>query len=296
MSNILSLGTAQFGLNYGITNKKGKISDHFITKILDYANKKGMRLIDTAQAYGKAELLIGKSLPKNSNFIFSSKIRPLNSKKFDKGFFLNLDKQFEESLTNLNQSSLDILFIHKADDVKGQNGKKLIEWLIDLKNKNLVKKLGVSIYEKKDLDLIPLNVFQVVQLPLSLYDQRVLNNGTINFLSNKNIEIHCRSIFLQGLILQNVNKWPFFLSKAFKKAHLKNFQKYKSLDLNPIEVSLKFIKSQKNISAAVVGITSLSELIEINNCWENLENKNINFDFSELAWEDDKDIDPRRWP
>lgn len=296
MKNILCLGTAQFGLNYGITNKRGKISDHSIIRILDYANKSGIKLIDTAQAYGKAELLIGNSLPKNCNFIFSSKIRPINSKKFDKEFFQNLDKKFEESLKNLKQSSLDILFIHNADDIKGNNGKKLLEWLIDLRNKKLVKKIGVSIYEKKDLDSIPLNEFQVVQLPLSLYDQRVLNNGTIHFLSNKNIEIHCRSIFLQGLILQNINKWPTFLSKEFKKAHERNVQKYKIFDLKPLEVSLKFIKSQKNIAAVVVGITSLNELIEINNCWENLENKTINLDFSNFAWENDKDIDPRRWP
>ena len=75
MKNILSLGTAQFGLNYGITNKRGKISDSSIISILEYANKSGIKLIDTAQAYGKAELLIGNSLPKDCNFIFSSKIK-----------------------------------------------------------------------------------------------------------------------------------------------------------------------------------------------------------------------------
>ena len=41
MVNNLCLGTAQFGMNYGITNANGKINDKDINPILDLVFKEG---------------------------------------------------------------------------------------------------------------------------------------------------------------------------------------------------------------------------------------------------------------
>ena len=59
MSSRIILGTAQFGIPYGISNKKGKIPKKEIFKILDYAFRKNIRYLDTASGYGKSEQIIG---------------------------------------------------------------------------------------------------------------------------------------------------------------------------------------------------------------------------------------------
>ena len=56
----ISLGTAQFGLDYGISNKSGKIEPKEVDKILSFAKKNGIKSIDTAQAYGESETVLGK--------------------------------------------------------------------------------------------------------------------------------------------------------------------------------------------------------------------------------------------
>ena len=56
----LSLGTAQFGMNYGIANQQGKISIEDMRKMLTYANAKGLNFLDTASVYASSEINLGK--------------------------------------------------------------------------------------------------------------------------------------------------------------------------------------------------------------------------------------------
>ena len=56
----ICLGTAQFGLDYGATNRTGKIGIDEIRKIIKLAATSNIRFIDTAQAYGSAETVVGK--------------------------------------------------------------------------------------------------------------------------------------------------------------------------------------------------------------------------------------------
>tara|TARA_B100000401_G_scaffold253501_1_gene172209 strand:- start:716 stop:1609 length:894 start_codon:yes stop_codon:yes gene_type:complete len=295
MTKYLSLGTAQFGLEYGITNKSGQIKPLEIARILNLASQSSIRFIDTAYSYGESEYLIGRSLPKDHNFKFSSKIPPLNNFEMGQNYIDNLEKKLEISLFNLKQKFLDILLIHRVQDLKGPKGKKLIKWLNSLQDRNLVKKIGISIYEKDDLIDIPLDEFQIIQLPLSLYDQRLLKNGTIDYLISKNITVHCRSIFLQGLILEDIKNWPKYLSEDFRQTHLKNHLHFKNKNLKPLEVALQFIKMQENIESTIVGVSSYEDLLEIKNCWNNIENKELKINFNDFAWSNASDLDPRKW-
>ena len=54
----LIIGTANFGLNYGIKNNYNKLSFEKVKKILNYAKKNKIQVIDTASSYGDAELKI----------------------------------------------------------------------------------------------------------------------------------------------------------------------------------------------------------------------------------------------
>ena len=174
-----------------------------------------------------------------------------------------------------------------------------MDWLQSLKENNFVNRIGVSIYDPSDLDSIPLDRLDIVQLPLSLYDQRFLKNGVIDYLGKQGLDIHVRSIFLQGLILQNAEKWPKFLSSDFKSHHLRFYKELKLLNINPLEASLNFIKNCDGIEAALIGVTNSSELNAISKVW-NSQNNNFIDAFKDgnynLSWDHSNEIDPRTWP
>ena len=58
----ITIGSAQFGSNYGISNLNGELNSSEIHKILKYAYSIGINTIDTAHLYGKSEFKIGKYL------------------------------------------------------------------------------------------------------------------------------------------------------------------------------------------------------------------------------------------
>ena len=67
MSNKLILGTAQFGMKYGINNKIGKIEKNEIMKILNFCKKNNINYFDTASVYGESENKLGNYLKTNNN-------------------------------------------------------------------------------------------------------------------------------------------------------------------------------------------------------------------------------------
>ena len=100
------------------------------------------------------------------------------------------------------------MLLHNTSDLSSKSKIKFIEELKKLKDSGMVQKIGISIYNSFDLDDINLDSIDIVQAPLSIYDQRLLRNDTLSNIYEKGILIHIRSIFLQGLILQKPELWP----------------------------------------------------------------------------------------
>ena len=105
MSSSLCIGTAQFGLNYGVTNKKGIVSIEDVQKIIDKAYNSGVTYLDTAQAYGKSEEVLGKTIRKNQKFKIISKIALPELIQNETKLKTILDTKFSKSLQNLKNSS-----------------------------------------------------------------------------------------------------------------------------------------------------------------------------------------------
>ena len=291
----ICLGTAQFGFEYGITNLNGKVHISEVGKILREANKNGIQFIDTAQSYKESEINIGKFINENLNFKLITKLDldgiDISSIYFDEILELKLQK----SLKNLNVNSLEAILIHDSDILKNKNSFRLIEWLRKIKSRKIVKKIGVSIYEKSDL-FFSLNYFDIIQMPLSIYDQRLKENGTIEILKNNSIEIHLRSIFLQGLILQGYSKWPDFLNPHFIEHHKKISLIARENNLSLLELTICFLEKYIDAEIALMGITSEKELKEIIDASQKIKSRNsYDLDFRSFAWDDPLDIDPRKW-
>ena len=248
--NKLALGTVQFGMKYGINNFVGVPNDREVSNILDFAYKNGIQTLDTAIAYGNSQERLGKL--SYDNFKIISKFSGIFN-------FKDLENELLKSLSNLRRDKIYGFIFHKAIDLI--KNPKMWSYLEKLKSLKKIKKIGFSIYNEKELNEI-LNlgfVPDLVQLPYSILDRRL--EDSLKKLNNLDVEIHVRSVFLQGLYFKDLNNLPetlFPLRPYLRKLHeICNFNKIKMSLL-----ALNFIKQNKNIDKIVIGSDSVCQLNE----------------------------------
>ena len=188
----LGLGTVQFGLDYGLRNSDGQVPLKEVQKILSYAKSKDIRTIDTASEYGESEKILGKIGVKDYEVITKTK-KLISSTD-------NVVDYFYKSLDNLMLDRIDGLLIHDFNDVGNKNFEDLFKHLKYLQQQGLFGKIGFSIYNEKQVDYLLENFdFDLIQVPINVFDTRLLSGGQLSKLQNRDIEVHARSIFLQGL-------------------------------------------------------------------------------------------------
>ena len=282
------LGSAQWGSNYGVTNKKGKTSSLELEKILNFAKSNGTNIIDTAMSYGNAEEVLGK-FDLNEFKIFTKTLHFQNSiigaNEID--LFKN---SFYNSLRKLNLKNIEGLFIHRATDLLKEDSHLLINEFKELKDKGLIKKIGISIYDPYILDnLFELFIPDVIQFPFNIFDQRMVKNSLINRLKEKNIQLQARSIFLQGVLLAEFNKLPKYFYK-WKSL----FEKWDNLclsnNMTKLEAAISYVSNQKKIDNYVLGFENLAQLRA---CFKIKTSKKILLSDSKINNLDL--VDPRKW-
>tara|TARA_B100000886_G_C20395600_1_gene480233 strand:- start:364 stop:1215 length:852 start_codon:yes stop_codon:yes gene_type:complete len=279
------LGTAQLNHKYGINNKT-KTNINNSLNIIRYAYKNKIKEIDTAPGYVNSQKIIGKIKKK---FLISSKISGLLKIKKN-NLETHISKQVHTILNELSSNSLYGVYFHEPEIFKNKS-KSLFACRIlnKFKKQNLLRKIGVSIYEPKILN----NIFKIfkpdiVQFPLNIFDQRIIDEGWLDYFSKNNIETQARSIFLQGLLLMK----PKDLPKQFNtwKKNFSNFHLYcKKNKLTPHEVSLNFIRKYK-VDKTIIGIENIDQLkMLINYKIKSISNPRY------LKIDDLNLIDPRLW-
>ena len=283
----ISLGTAQFGLDYGISNKSGKIEPKEVDKILSFAKKNGIKSIDTAQAYGESETVLGKY--DIDDFEVISKLPPLEP-NIDNTYDWTI-KKFNDSLRRLRINCLYGYLIHNPNDLISNQGQNIFRALMKLKDQKLVKKIGVSCYDQNEVDeIISKFNLDIIQLPLKIIDRRFEKNGLLKKLKQSDIEIHTRSCFLQGLLLMKIEdvsqRFPHS-SDIFKVWNEWLHQN----DTSALEACLKYPLSIKYIDKVVVGIEKLDHLREILDFYI----KKRSFSFPEIWSNDENLINPSKW-
>lgn len=255
----IALGSAQFGMKYGISNKERIIKKNEVIKILEFAKKKKIDLIDTAYSYGESEKVLGSS--SISNFKLVSKLPSIPKDCKDVSSWV--EKKFLISLKRLKIKSIYGLLIHDTRDIHSNFGETLIAAANRLKVRGLVKKIGVSIYDPLECDkLLKIYKFDIIQVPLNVVDQRIVKSGWLSKLFSKNIEIHTRSVFLQGLLLMPRKKIPKYFDKwanIFDKWSLA----LKKNNMSAVEACLLYPLSFPEIKYVVVGVENIKQLDEI---------------------------------
>ncbi len=252
----LALGTAQFGLDYGISNVSGQVHPNEVKNILSIAKNNNINILDTASGYGNSEKILG-NVGVNS-FKIVTKTTSI------KTGVDNILKSFKQSLENLRMESIDGLLIHNIEDIQDKEFDLLYEKLNNLKQDKLINKIGFSTYTPKQVDFLLDNFdFDLIQVPFNVFDVRLIEGGQLQALKNKSIEVHARSVFLQGVLL-NFNNLPnYFLTwqEQFKKYQ----EMVNSSGLSLLEYALNFALNTKELDKVLVGVNNANQLIDIIN-------------------------------
>ena len=148
----LCLGTVQFGLSYGITNSGGQVPEVEVARILRVAERSDIGWLDTAQAYGNAEDVLGRQLPEDHQLRLISKLPAQTAEEFVAEDVNAWESAFRCSCRRLGCSSLETFLLHKPADLLKPGGRILEEWLLSLRARGLVQRLGVSIYSAAELE------------------------------------------------------------------------------------------------------------------------------------------------
>lgn len=260
----LCLGTVQFGMDYGIRGKKKPpLSD--CLEMLDYAVHNGINTVDTANAYGEAEDVVGAFFQKNPEIRrrirLISKFRPnLLDDVSEERYYPIMKSNLEESFRRLHTDYLDGYLLHSARYVYDD---AIIETLVRLKSEGYVKAVGVSVYEADEAKAgILRGSLDFLQLPYSVLDQRMLHSGIFALAGERGFPLHSRSAFIQGLMLIEPEEIPPLLRDRAAPILKKVDFICKETGLTRIQIALGFVKRQKAISHLVFGVRSLTQLKE----------------------------------
>ncbi len=275
------LGVTQFGLNYGILNQHNSNKKKKLRQILNFSKKKGINSIYSSKYYGNANKFLATE---NLNY-FKLYIKFKSQDLLKKNFL----EDFEKMKKKLKKNNL-ILMLDRFENLKKRERLKIYNILLDLKKDKKINKFGYSIYSFKNLKKI-CHEFKpnILQCPYNVIDRRLEEKKLLQFLKINKIEIHVRSIFLQGLLILHYSKHPRkFLNwkKIFKKFD-DQIQHYK---ISNLDWCLNFIEKNKYINKILLGVDNIDQLREICSFKNNGKIK-----FPKMYVKDEKLINPSKW-
>ena len=246
MFSKISLGTVQFGLEYGINNTNGQTTRDEVVKILKRCKEVGIKHIDTAAAYGSAENVLGEVIQSeglSNSFQITTKYKSDGNN--------NLSLSTLESLHRLRVDSLHCQMFHSYQDFKNTE---------DFIKPDSVNKIGVSVYKSEELlDAIKDPKICVVQCPFNLLDNHSVRGESLEKAKEMGVEIQVRSAFLQGLFFKDRNHLPLELinlKDPLEKLDRICFEN----EISMSELALGYCLSKDYIDKVVIGVDSLEQL------------------------------------
>jgi aryl-alcohol dehydrogenase-like predicted oxidoreductase len=259
LTHKLALGTAQFGLDYGISNAKGQVPLAEAGQIVARARQAGCDTLDTAIAYGNSESCLGQVGVGGWRVVSKLPAFPV-----DCGDLLDWCLQHvRASLQRLQIPRLDALLLHAPGQLAGSRGDGLFAALLEAKALGLVGRIGASIYSHSELEaLIPRFPLELVQAPFNVLDQGLVASGWAQRLTDMGVEVHLRSAFLQGLLLMGESERPAKFAPWQTRWRLWH-DWLDATGLTPVQACLGCALGQGMASRVVVGVASLTQLDEI---------------------------------
>lgn len=258
--SVVSLGTVQLGMNYGINNANGKPDQETSFAILDAAMASGMNTLDTAAGYGDSEIIIGQWLKQRTSdeipFI-ATKARALDHSSFE-ALRESLFSQVMESKRRLGLDQLPLLMLHNCEDYLSD--KENITLLFDqLKAEGHIRFSGISAYSHHDYGELARSGFDAVQIPINIFDWGQIENGGLQKLHESGMMIFVRSVYLQGLVFQDPEKLsePMLFCKDTLVKFRNLCTKY---NLSPAALALSYALSLPGVTSLVLGSETVAQV------------------------------------
>ncbi|ORU93556.1 MAG: aldo/keto reductase [Cycloclasticus sp. symbiont of Bathymodiolus heckerae] len=259
MKHKIALGSAQFGLTYGISNKIGQVHEDEVQEILALAKKNQVHTLDTAIAYGDSEKVLGTVGVDDWEIISKLSALPHGVTDVDEW----LESEVINSCRRLKIESLHGVLLHRPADLLGKHGTELQDALYRVKKEGLVDKIGISVYEPSELDqFFDLMKFDIVQAPFSLVDRRMQESGWLKRLQDTGCEFHARSVFLQGLLLMTQEQRPSQFDR-WRPVWQQLDSWLKEADVTAVQACLGYVLSIEEVTKVVLGVESRAQLEEI---------------------------------
>ena len=251
----MTLGTVQLGMNYGIANDAGKPDEEKSFSILRSALEGGVNTLDTARAYGDSELVIGRFLKQwqgqRPNIITKVPKLQGNSPRELEKF---ATESVELSLERLGVNKVDGIMLHGAKDPI-IHGKKCADAVKALLDHGYTDRVGVSVYVAEDIEgMLPYDVFSLTQVPMSIFDQQLIADGSISRLQERGYSVFVRSVFLQGLFFLDPDKVddPILVEHAVPKIRL--LQRIAAdLGISVAQLAIAFMRDCAGVTSLVLG-------------------------------------------
>lgn len=251
----LTLGTVQFGLNYGIANRTGRPSYESARDIIACAYEGGVNCLDTAAAYGESEDVLGRALSElgiKDKVHIVSKVPPMPESLTAKEADDFIEKSIEESLKRLGIDMLPICLLHREEN------SCYLEPLAKLMDKGLIHHVGVSVMTPEATrTIVEDGLAEAVQIPTNILDRRF--TGTIRLMKDQGVGVFVRSVYLQGLILMPEAEIPENLSVvAPVLARLRRLAE--DAGMNLAELAMRYVLGIEGLTSVLVGVDTVEQM------------------------------------
>lgn len=282
----LAIGTVQFGLAYGLAGQQ--VAETEVGRILRRAAEAGVGWVDSAALYGSSEEVVGRQWPRAASLKLVTKtLKGVVAPAMAEGV--------AASLGRLRRPAVDALLIHDPADLLGPEGDVLWRFLESEKAAGRAGRIGVSVYRGEEIDaLLARFPLEIVQLPLNALDRRLIDGGQLARLKSAGVEIHARSIFLQGLLLAPEPEADRLFPGLGR--HLGAFRRFLAeAGLSPLEGALYAALARPEISAVVLGFLTVGELDAALSAIERLARLEGDLAIEAFALSDETILNPSLW-
>ncbi len=285
----LIIGTAQFGMNYGIANSTGQPSEKTVRRIIECAIENEVFYYDTAISYGSSEEVLGKifyELGIHQQVKVFTKI----PKRAKTDLQVSIDDSVKKSIDRLKTHQLFGLLLHSESDYL------YLQELRKIKEVGLCKHIGASVGHNalSNSKLIKHPYLDLIQVPANLLDRRNLIPEILEKSENKQTIV--RSIYLQGLFSIVPSKLSEF-HQPLKPLTEKLRQIAESFGIGINEMALRYILTH-SLDYIVIGVESVKQF-QSNLTWfrKGPLKKNIVDQINSISYDlDFKLITPYQWP
>lgn len=283
----LALGTVQFGRDYGPIGGR-QVPPAEASEMLERAAENGIDTLDTAATYGTSETVIGAHSVRH-RFRVVTKVPELDNRDP----VALVERAVEHSLERLRIDRLHGVLVHHAADLLGASGDRLWGALESVRDQGIVQHIGASVYRPHELELLRERYdLGLVQAPLSLLDQRLLETDLLSRLHNNGTAIHVRSVFLQGLLPMPEDRRPAWTAPWQQALRACDAWAARA-GLSRIAACVRFALSQPEVDRVVVGAHDAAQLQEI------LDGARSSVGLppaESLACHDEQFLHPYKWP